>query len=64
MNVWRDVLQFLRARLSEPSTWRGVVALVTAAGVSLEPTQVAAIVSAGMAVMGLVGAFLPDRPRL
>lgn len=56
-----DVLQFFRQRLSEPSTWRGLVALATAAGVSLDPTQIAAIVSTGLALMGLLGAFLPDR---
>jgi hypothetical protein len=33
-------LSYIYARLSEPSTWRGIIALVTAAGVALSPDQV------------------------
>jgi hypothetical protein len=44
----------------EPSTWRGLVWLLTAAGVALSPDQQAAIVTGGMALAGLLGAFLPD----
>jgi len=35
-------LSYIYARLSEPSTWRGIIALVTAAGVALPPDQVIA----------------------
>lgn len=45
----------------EPSTLRGIIGLLTAAGVTLNPDQVAAIVAAGMGLAGLVGAFLPDK---
>ena len=47
-------------RLNEPSTWRGIVALITAAGVAISPTQGEAIIAGGLAIMGLLGAFLPD----
>lgn len=52
---------YIIARLKEASTWRGIVALVTAIGVTLTPDQSAAIVAAGLAVMGAVGAFFPDK---
>ena len=47
-------------RFKEASTWRGIIAVLTAVGVSLNPDEVAAIVSAGMALAGLVGVFTSD----
>lgn len=54
-------MEYIKARMSEASTWRGLVALVTALGVALSPEQVEAIVAIGLAVMGVVGAFIPDK---
>lgn len=51
---------YLLARLREPSTWRGVFLLATALGVTISPEQQNAIVALGLAVVGAVGAFLPD----
>lgn len=42
---------------SEASTWRGLVWIVSACGVALEPDEQNAIVAAGMAVAGLIGVF-------
>lgn len=42
---------------SEASTWRGLVWIVSAFGVVLEPDEQNAIVAAGMAVAGLIGVF-------
>jgi hypothetical protein len=53
---------FLR-RLREPSTWRGLVWLATVAGLSLRPDQAEAIVTAGMALAGLLGVFLADEQK-
>lgn len=47
-------------RLHEASTWRGILAMLTAAGVALSPEQVNAIVACGLALIGMVGAFVPD----
>lgn len=44
-------------RLKENSTWRGLVALLTAFGVTLSPEQTNAIVAAGLAVIGLINVF-------
>lgn len=52
--------QYILARLAEASTWRGILAVITAAGISISPAQMAAITSLGLAAMGLVGAFFPD----
>lgn len=51
---------YILNRFSEASTWRGILALVTAAGVSLSPEQGEAIIAAGLAGIGILGAFFPD----
>ena len=48
-------MNWILARLREPSTWRGVAWLLTALGVSLSPDAWAHITTAGMAVAGLIG---------
>lgn len=56
-------MNWFLARLCEPSTWRGLVWLMTVAGLSLRPDQAEAIVAAGMALAGLLGVFLADEPK-
>lgn len=52
------------ARLLElfkyPSTYQGLVILLTVAGVTLSPEQAAAITAAGAALVGLLKVFLSD----
>ncbi len=48
-------------RLKEASTWRGIIALLTAAGVTISPEMVDKIVAAGLAVMGIIGMFFKDK---
>jgi hypothetical protein len=55
------MVKFIVTRLGEPSTWRGIAALITAAGIALSPEQVAAVTAAGLAVVGIIGAFFPDK---
>lgn len=50
----------LKTLLREPSTYRGLVWLLTAAGLALSPEQQTAIVGAGAALAGLIGAFFTD----
>lgn len=52
---------YLLERLKEPSTWRGLTALLTAVGVALSPEQINAIISAGLALMGVFGVFTKDK---
>lgn len=51
---------FLIDRLDERSTWLGIVGILSAVGIALTPEQVELVVAAGLAVWGLVEAFLPD----
>ena len=52
---------FILNRLKEASTWRGLILMITAAGVAVSDTQQVAIIAAGIAFAGVVGAFLPDK---
>lgn len=52
---------YLLDRLREPSTWRGLTLLLTAIGVPLAPGVADAVIAAGLAVAGLIGALSPDR---
>ena len=56
-------MNWLIARLKEPSTMRGVVWLLTVFGLSLRPDQAEAIAIAGTALAGLLGVFLSDEPK-
>lgn len=51
---------YILSRLKEPSTWRGILALLTAAGVALSPEQAEAVITVGLALIGVAGAFFPD----
>lgn len=53
-------MQYFINRLKEASTWRGIVALITACGVNLSPELGEAIVGAGLGLMGIIGVFFPD----
>ncbi len=48
-------------KLKEASTWRGIVWLITAGGVVLSDLQIEAIISAGMALTGLIDVFKKDK---
>jgi predicted membrane metal-binding protein len=49
---------------SQPSTWRGLVMLLSACGVALRPEVSAAIIAVGMALSGLIGVLAPDQAEL
>lgn len=46
--------------LRYPSTWQGLVGLVSVAGVVLTPDQAGAIVTAGVAVVSAISLFFSD----
>lgn len=52
---------FLIERLKEPSTWRGIIRLLTACGVPIAPDLAVQIIAVGLAATGLVGIFTPDK---
>jgi hypothetical protein len=51
---------YLLARIKEPTTWRGLVLVLTSLGVGVSPEQSDAIVSAGLAIAGLIGTLAPE----
>lgn len=53
-------LEWVLNRLREPSTWRGIVWLLTACGLTLRPDVWGAIITVGMAVVGLIGVIASE----
>jgi len=43
--------------IASPGFWRGLVYILMAAGIQLDPSQEAAIVSAGLALSGIIHAW-------
>ncbi len=54
--------EWIIARLSENSTWRGIILIATALGATLNPDQQAAIVAAGLALVGLINVLRKQAP--
>lgn len=54
------MLKFIVGRLKERSTWLGIIAIITAAGVGISPEQAEAIAAAGAAIAGVVAVFTAD----
>lgn len=48
------------ARLKEPSTWRGLIALATAFGVAIRPEVADAIIALGLALIGGANVITPE----
>ena len=47
-------MNYILARLKEPSTWRGLFALLTAVGLKLHPEMQEAILTTGLALIGMI----------
>ena len=47
-------MKYLLERLKEPSTWRGLFALLTAVGLKLHPEIQEAILTTGLALIGMI----------
>jgi|TARA_R110000868_G_scaffold10561_4_gene51435 hypothetical protein len=52
---------YLLERAKEPSSWRGLLLLLTAIGIPVAPQLADAIIAVGLALAGLVGVATPDR---
>ena len=55
------MFNYLLQRAQEPSSWRGLALLATAAGVNVAPDMLNAIVTAGLGVAGLIGVLTADK---
>ena len=56
------MLDKLGIALGEAATWRGLVMIMTAVGIQLDPDQQAAIISAGLAIAGILAVFFKRNP--
>ena len=57
----KQVITFILDRSKERSTWLGLISLIAAFGVVFSPEQKEAIVTAGMALVGVVATFSKDK---
>jgi uncharacterized membrane protein len=51
------IVDYIVARLSESSTWRGLALIIGASGIAIDPSKANAIAAAGMAVAGAINVF-------
>jgi hypothetical protein len=57
---WRRLLAYLLDRLSETSTWSGIVLMLTASGIAIAPERVALVTGLGLGLVGALRALLPN----
>jgi hypothetical protein len=55
------LIEYILARLAENSTWRGIILLLTALGINLNPDQSGAIIGSGLSLVGLINVFRKDK---
>lgn len=54
-------MKYILERLKEPSSWRGLVLIATAFGVTLNPDLVSSIIAVGTGLAGVIGFALKDK---
>lgn len=54
---------YLLDRLSEASTYRGIILVITALGIKINPSEAEAITVAGLAMSGIIGVLLKDNDK-
>jgi hypothetical protein len=52
---------YILARAKEPSTWRGLILILTSAGLGIAPELATLIVSVGTGVAGIIGVVTADK---
>ena len=52
-----NALNYILDRLTENSTWRGIILLATAVGLQLDPDQQTAILTAGLSLVAAINVF-------
>jgi hypothetical protein len=55
-------LAWILDRLSENSTWRGIILTATGLGITINPDKMAAITATGLAMVGLINVFRAAPP--
>ena len=54
-------MKYILDRLKEPSSWRGLVMITTAFGVSVSPELMDSIIAAGTGLAGVIGFVFKDK---
>ena len=54
-------MDYLIERLKEKSTWRGMVAIATALGVTVSPELTEAIIAIGLALIGVINVVRAEK---
>lgn len=55
------IVNILIEKLSENSTWRGLILVATALGVKLDPAMQEGILAAGLSLVGLINIIRKDK---
>ena len=58
----KAALNWLLDRLSENSTWRGIILTATGLGISLKPDQAAKITAVGLGIVGVINILRQGSP--
>ena len=61
-NNMKNIVNVIVERLSENSTWRGLILLGTALGLRLEPELQNQIIASGLALVGLINVIRKGNP--
>lgn len=61
MNVdVKKLIDWVLARMAEPTTWRGIIGILSAFGATLSPEHAAAILAGGMGLAGFINIVIKD----
>ena len=52
----KTILEYLK----QDSTWKGLISIATALGLTIKPELAAAIIAAGMGLVGLIQVFITE----
>jgi len=58
------MLDIILKYAKQPSTWRGFIAIATGAGLYISPDQVTAIVTAAVALAGVIEVFTDEDKKV
>jgi hypothetical protein len=58
----KQALSFILDKLSENSTWRGIILTLTGLGVGIEPENGLKIMAAGVGIVGVINIFRQGAP--
>jgi len=58
--MFLEKLNIIMNRLTQESTWRGIILVMTAFGVQLAPELIEAIIAVGLALVGAINIIKKD----